>query len=467
MTAQPPPPPSPVGPPPVAGRVRPRASALLRRDPLLLVLALMLLTYVWRVQDLFPAFGTLSPALLATIVAIVVWFFDADPRRRLDHLRSPVLTLVLVLVVLMILSVPGGMWPGNSVRFLYKDFGLTFMFMLLVATSIRGSKDLEWFAQLHLFGAGLYSAVVLLRYQVKADGRLGGLRYYDANDLAMVLVCTLPFAVYFLRKAVKPWLRVAGFAGLGLLVLTIVKTGSRGGFLGLVVVMGYILFQFRAISKKARFLAGLAGVVVVMVVGSEKYWERIQSLTRPQEDYNWSENNLAGRGAIWKRGLTYMVRRPLFGVGVRCFPQAEGMLADVSAERARENKGFKWSAPHNSFVEIGAEVGLPALMVFVAIFVTSIKTLARLKPRPPTVTPEAMADGALAQALIGSLLGYVTSGFFLSQGYSAFLYTLLGMIIGLSKLHPEIVRAAARATGRTRRRSPLPPAWPQPIPPPA
>ena len=35
---------------------------------------------------------------------------------------------------------------------------------------------------------------------------------------------------------------------------------------------------------------------------------------------------------------------------------------------------------------------------------------------------------ALGQALGASLVGYVVTGFFLSQAYAAFLYTLLGMI---------------------------------------
>jgi O-antigen ligase len=402
---------------------------------LLVALAVMALTYVWRVQDLFPTLGRLSPALLTTGVALAAWVLNADPRRRLRHLNTTTMRLVLVFVALMLLSVPGSIWQGNSVRFLYQDFGLTFVFMVLVAASIRARRDVEWFALAHVLGATLYSAVVLTRGKIDADGRLGGLSYYDANDLAMVLVCTLPMTVYFLRREIKTWRRLAAFAALLLLTLTIVKTGSRGGFLGLIVAMGYILFRYRAIKPMTRFAAVLAGGLVLMAIGSESYWQRIQTMLRPEEDYNWSDNNLSGRKAVWMRGLGYMAQRPLLGVGVRNFGQAEGTISQMAADMRAINRGFKWSAPHNSFVEVGAEVGVPALIVFVALLIASIRAMARLRPRRGVADPDAAGDAALGQALIGSLIAYMVSGFFLTQAFSAYLYCLLAMVIGLSKLH--------------------------------
>jgi hypothetical protein len=412
----------------------------------------MALTYVWRVQDLFPALGRLSPALLMTLVAIAAWMFDTDVRRQLRRVDTTTTRLVLVLVALMLLGLPGSIWQGNSVRFLYQDFGLTLVFMVLIATSIRGRRDVEWFALAHVLGATLYSAVVLTRGKIDSDGRLGGLSYYDANDLSLVLVCTLPMTVYFLRREVKGWRRLAALVALLLLTLTIVKTGSRGGFLGLIVAMGYILFRYSAIKPVTRFAAVLAGALVVMAIGSESYWQRIQTILRPEEDYNWSDNNLSGRRAVWARGLGYMAQRPLLGVGVRNFGQAEGTISQMAADLRAINRGFKWSAPHNSFVEVGAEVGVPALIVFVAILISSMRAMARLRPPGKTLDAETAATAALGQALIGSFIAYMVSGFFLTQAFSAYLYSMLGMVIGLSKLHRDRPPAARAVTQRGARR---------------
>jgi O-antigen ligase len=411
---------------------------------------------VWRLHDQVPAIGALSPALLATVLGMGVYVMDRDPRRAVTRLRSPILPYVIALPVLFVLTVPTSLWPTRSVEFLYQDYGMTLVFAALTALAIRSRRDVEWFALLHVVGATLYSAFVLLRGTVRADGRIAGLRYYDANDLGFVLVITLPFAVYFLRREARPWMRWAATLALAILSLTVVKTGSRGAFLGFVVVTGYILFHFTAIRRRTRIFAAVAGVAVMAVVGSEAYWTRIQTLLRPQEDYNYSDNNLAGRKAVWKRGLGYMVRRPLLGVGVRNYSQAEGMLSDVGTQRAAMGLGFKWSAAHNSFIELGAENGIPALIVFVSAIVVSIKTMRRLRPpRAPPGTPTS-PDAALGQALIGALLGYCAAGFFLSQAYSAYLYSLFGMALGLSKLHPEAAAAPRRTAARTR--SPTAPA---------
>lgn len=445
---------------PASRRARATASAVpvLRRDPLMWILALMVLTYIWRVQDLFRVIGRFSPALVATGVGLLLWFFDRDPRRQFRYVLTPTMKLILTLVAFMLFSVPTSLWPGNSVAFLSQDFGLTFLFMMMVAISIRGLRDVEWFAMLNVIGAALYSIVVLLKHKVTSDGRLSGLAYYDANDLGLVLVCTLPLTVYFLRNAVKPWTRIIGLACFTVVMLTIVKTGSRGAFLGLIATMGYIVFQYQAIKKSTRIGAAVAGVLIVAAVGSEAYWTRIQTLVRPEEDYNVSENNLSGRMAIWKRGVGYMAQRPIFGVGVRCFSQAEGMLSSVGVSRAQSAQGFKWSVAHNSFVEVGAELGIIALAIFIATLVRSMRLMKRLQRRAATMGDVSAADAALAQALIGSLLGYMVSGFFLSQGYSAYLYTLLGMVVGMTKIHARVLAPAATPLRPGQRVRAVPPA---------
>jgi O-antigen ligase len=102
--------------------------------------------------------------------------------------------------------------------------------------------------------------------------------------------------------------------------------------------------------------------------------------------------------------------------------------------------GFKWSAAHNSFVQIGAELGVLGLGLFVALFAVAVRALSR-------VGRGQGAAAFLAQTLTASLVAYVVSGFFLSAAYWAYLYTLLGMVAGLVK-----IAGPARATGAVRLR---------------
>jgi O-antigen ligase len=89
---------------------------------------------------------------------------------------------------------------------------------------------------------------------------------------------------------------------------------------------------------------------------------------------------------------------------------------------------------HNSFLETGAELGIPGALVFIAILVVTCYGLTRLSPRGKWGPWISRREMALAQMLIGSLWGFAVSGFFVSAEYFAYLYFLLGLAVGLMKV---------------------------------
>ena len=121
-----------------------------------------------------------------------------------------------------------------------------------------------------------------------------------------------------------------------------------------------------------------------------------------------------------------------------------------------QGRGFKWSVAHNSFVETGAELGVPGLAVFIAMLIVTGTTLARISPRGRFAPWISRREMALAQMLIGSLIAFTVAGIFVSAEYFAYLYFLLALAVGLIKIvrmramtsvpRPQInVRLAPRA----------------------
>ena len=162
---------------------------------------------------------------------------------------------------------------------------------------------------------------------IGSDGRLSGGAHYDANDLALMLVATIPLAIYFLRPGVAIAKRLFALASLALFIELIIKSGSRGGFIALISVAVYIIIAFRAIPLRVR-LGAVAGAALIMTVfGSAAYWQMMQTLRNPQDDYNMTSP--VGRKAIWKRGVGYMLTHPLIGTGANTFEQAEGSLSEI------------------------------------------------------------------------------------------------------------------------------------------
>lgn len=433
------------------------ATGLPVHDPLMWAITFLVLIHVWRLHDPHAALRALQPGIATVALAGIVWLLDHDPRRRLGSLRSPVFTAYVVLVVTIFLSIPGSLFVSRSLRFMITDYSMTAALLILIAVSVRTVRDVEWIALSLVAGGALFGMERLTRFTGGGGARLGT-GYYDPNDLALLMVCTLPLAIYFLRRAARGWQRALGAAALLILLGVFMRTISRGGFLGMIGVTLYILFQFRAIKTSTRVVAVTVAVVAVVALGSEDFWTRMSTLLRPSEDYNAQANVLSGRMSVWKRGVGYMAQNPVFGVGVQAFGIAEGQ-SPIAEQMYAMGRGFKWSVSHNSFIEIGAETGLIGLAAYLAMFVLSIRILNRIRKLDPPGSPLS-TDGVLGQALIASLLGFMISGFFLSQGYYAFPHALFGTTLGLIKLHPAAFRRVDLRRARGSRRVSGPPALP-------
>jgi O-antigen ligase len=302
--------------------------------------------------------------------------------------------------------------------------------VIVVPAGVFEPEDTNYFAALQLVGAAVYCAVILVRFDVGADGRLGSLVYYDGNDIGMLLVCTLPLCVYFARHASNAVYKLMSLGIALLFMYTIAKTGSRGAFLGLLAVGAYILLTFRTIQPSIRMgvVAVCAGLLVL--VASTKFWSHMETLLNPTADYNWVGNDDQGRMSIWKRGIQYAEARPLTGVGVASFNIAEGTISPL-ARRQEYEKGLKWSSPHNSFIQVLAEMGLFGIVLFVAMLVVAFRAAVRLARASNRRNRKARRYGELARAHVAAIAGYSVAGFFLSQAYAPYLYFVFGMIIAL------------------------------------
>ena len=148
--------------------------------------------------------------------------------------------------------------------------------------------------------------------------------------------------------------------------------------------------------------------------------------------------------SVWKRGIGYMVGRPITGVGAGAFPVAEGTISPL-AKVQDYGVGLKWSAAHNSFVQVGAELGFPGLVVFLALLFAGLARARRAVTLGLAVGDQRAA--AMGDALAASLVGFAVSGFFLSEAYAAYVYSVIGIAIGL---HETLDAPGRRSPSRSR-----------------
>ena len=402
-----------------------------RWDLLMVCLAGHVLTGVGRVHQLFTVVGAVRPAIITGLAAIVLYVYDPLEERRFHHVVGPTTKLLLALTCWMVLCIPGALVAGNSFDLVFGSFVKTALMCALTAAAVRGVRDVERLALAYLAAATVYAGVVISRFDLGsgADWRLGHLYYYDANDLATFLVTAMPLGFYFIHAG--RGLRTRAFAAVGLIVMTVsfVRTGSRGGFIALIAVALFIVARYSAIPLGRRVFVTAAVAAIVVGTASTQYWEQMGTIVS-DTDYNRTDES--GRLPIWGRGIGYMLENPLFGVGPNNFPTAEGTLSPY-ADRQQFGVGVRWNAAHNSYIQVGAELGIVGLALFVAFIASAL--VAAHRSRPPADAGEGPRDRRLqlSQVLTASLIGFVVGAVFLSLAYSDMLYTLVAMAIGMRK----------------------------------
>lgn len=400
---------------------------------------------VWRFQELLSVLGKAKISLVFEIALVIALLTQTSSRvRNWSWPKSKTFAVPFLLILVMVIGLPTNLWRGQGFTFITKDYAPTLLMFASLAVGVRERDDLDWVAFAHLIGAAFYSAWVFKFVSIGSDGRLGGMTYYDANDYGVLLVCALPFAIYFARPGLSAAKRAFAIASLALFVLMIVKSGSRGAFLGFIAVVVFVLLKYHAIPKRTRYGATVAAVALLGLFGSDRYWTMMRSILHPDDDYNTTSD--VGRKAVWKRGVGYMLANPVLGVGAAAFPQAEGMLSETAKQFAAAGRGLKWSTAHNAFVLVGAEEGVTGIVLFIAMLWLLLRQLSLVLPPPrgsPLVLP---ADAAFAQALMISVVGFCVAGFFVSAAYSPGLYVIAGL--GVAQI--AILRRRAKATPAMR-----------------
>ncbi len=254
---------------------------------------------------------------------------------------------------------------------------------------------------------------------------------YDTNDLAYVLVTVFPITMAFVFTSTSAWRRLTWIAIAFGLVVTILLTSSRGGFLGLLAAGSIIVLlpasPRTSVSGTSR--GGKSRVIVSIMAClslSALIWPLLPSETRERlvtvfsigGDYNLDKTNRTGRLEIWTRGMTALTQRPI-GYGVDTFPMVDLRF------------GGTMMAPHNSFLQTSVELGVLGLLFFLRIYYLALKGLTegrRWLLKNALRNREQNEQVIFHRMLQASIFGNILAGFFLSMAY----VTLFWIIIGLA-----------------------------------
>lgn len=402
----------------------------------------------------------LRPGVLFLVLPIVAIALRPSRASWNNLTDVPPAKLVGVLALLALGSGVFGLSAPSTFITIRDRYILNLVFFVLMTVSIRTVRDLALMMWGYVVGIGLVVvlALTVLESDVTMDGlaRLnGGRGMYDANDIGMIVLMAIPLCLLFMynTKGLSRWGSLGVFLGIP---VTIALTGSRGAMVGMAVVGIALLLGLKRIKASSRAWVGGCMVVGLIVAAPAGYWDQMETILNPTEDYNVSSEY--GRVPLMMRGLGYMASYPVFGVGVGNFGRAEGTISPIIRSRLSRGLSVEWLAPHNTYTQVGAEMGAFAFAIWLALLwqgtIGLLKTYRRLPPSWASETPERRFLRDVCLFLPFMFLAFATTSFFLSHAYTSVPYTLFAMLAATQVLVRKELRKPPGAPQRGRRAPP-------------
>jgi putative inorganic carbon (hco3(-)) transporter len=353
---------------------------------------------------LHPQLGKLTGVLLVGTWLLLRWRLSPSPRMHGIYVLLAALGAVVLISATLHLADPFTI--DYTIRWI--PFVVIAAIITDVASAVIGIRLLLGAA---LVGATAAAFGALCSFLVLHEPRASG-PLDDPNDLAYVLVAALPLIVAFSPRSTMARVCLIG-SGVVIAAAT-ATTLSRGGLIALAVALAWVIVR-RAVSGKLvlSVLLGVSAVGFLVAMLAEPLVSKALS----EKTYIAGEN-VDTRLMRWQAAARMLADAPLFGVGPGGFREhysSVSRLAEIAEPTA---------VAHNMYLEVGAELGMLGLIVFVAMivaaFVMSEKAL------------RTGADRSLVVAVQASLLAIVVASAFLSEQYYFPLWSMVAIACAIS-----------------------------------
>jgi O-antigen ligase len=306
----------------------------------------------------------------------------------------------------------------------------SFLILLFVTVVVVDTVERARWVMLSAVSAlGLASLYVLRDWQTFHNVYAGyrpGYVVGDPNYFTINVLLFMPLVLALIQTTQARWEKMYCLGCAFVALLALVVSASRGGFLGLVAAC---LFLIAKLPHRVRNFSLIgASVFILMFFTTLSPLERLVNPSQSDDDA------AQIRKALWHGGLRMMEAHPIFGVGLDGFIQESTRYVDFNEvpQFERANR-----VAHNSYVEIGSEMGIPGLLAFVAILFCTFLSLGESHRQANELGLEFLARAALS--LQAGIFGGSVAIFFVSGQYQKMLW----LALFLSMCFPPLISETA------------------------
>ncbi len=344
--------------------------------------------------------------------------------------------LLLILTAIMVPSALLGMWPGGSVKLVVNVWIRSVLVYVAITAFAQDMKTFRYVVAVMAFATMLIGLMAFV-LGVSQEGRMAisAETLGNPNDLATFLLVGLPFAAcYAMDRQRNKFGRFIAGLSIPACLLTVLRTGSRGGMLALVMLGCVLLWVVRGKARAALVLLGLmcalAGIVLLPAEVKLRYRtlfsrELEQNVETRQLEYATGSRMMRWR--LFVLSLRTTLYHPLFGVGPGNFSEAAAELTREAGQRA------VWQQTHNAFTQVSSECGIPAGILYVWLAGSALRASYRIL-KSGRAAAHLRGYTPLGLCLFASMAAWIVSATFSSIAYMMHFVVLLGAITAAQKL---------------------------------
>jgi probable O-glycosylation ligase (exosortase A-associated) len=324
---------------------------------------------------------------------------------------------------------------------------LLFVFVVLV---IDKKLHIDFFLGCVVLSIGFYASLEGLKYIATGGGHMiegfNGHVLGDRNELSLAFVITLPICSYLLAEYGKQsrLVRLTLLGVMGLLVTAIIGTQSRGGFIAMLGLAGYLFMK-----SERKVVLGILVVLLVAVLSnlvSDEWSSRMNTINEAGDDASFM-----GRVVAWKLSFIQAVRHPFFGGGFKAlenFPIWKSLTLDFfsypffyTGDALPDE--IKPHAAHSVYFQVLGEHGFLGLGIYLAFLLRAFMG-ARKVARAARAQLETHWIAALGVMLQLCIFGFCLGGAALSFAYFDLMFALYGLVVVLeTRILPNALKEIA------------------------
>jgi O-antigen ligase len=329
-------------------------------------------------QPLWGGMGIPIVGLWATSICSIV--VSSEPRFGLYGLIN------LAYFTLVFLYLTNNVFTRDHLRRLLGWLMLTIAVTSIVAVVEYASGQMSTSSMLSILGGGKAKTVTGTEV-MRVGGLLG-----SPNALATVLVQGLPLMLAFFLSPLSGYRKPLLLTGLGVSVLALIVTYSRGSWLVFALILMFML-PLLPTRRLGVVQGGWIGKTVILLCV-------FAALAAPLYGHVYTRLTADDRGSAYSRltmarvALRIIEDNPLFGVGLGNYENVMDRY-DQGPERAHQD--FPWPV-HNIYLNITAEIGLLGGFCFLFVGLLAVWQGVRAMRA---------ADPFLRAAAIGLMIGLV------------------------------------------------------------